>query len=99
MPRFKDIERSIYDKDYKATMFELFKEGDLAMYTDLEEYAQTFYGDTKNHKIVNLIKNSIEQYLTEDSLNKIKQELTFRKEKLKLNENIELEDLKSSPEK
>lgn len=61
MPRFKDIERAVYDKDYKATIFELFKEGDLAMYTDLEEYAQTFFGDTKNHKIINLIKGSIEQ--------------------------------------
>jgi len=33
--------------------------------------------------------------LTEDCLNKIKQDLTIKKEKLKLNENIELDDLKS----
>lgn len=69
------------------------------MYTDLEEYAQTFFGDTKNHKIINLIKGSIEQYLTEDNLNKIKQELTHKKEKLKLNEVLDLEDVKSVPEK
>lgn len=49
--------------------------------------------------IINLLKNGLETNLTEDNLNKIKQELTQRKEKLKLNENIELEDLKSQPEK
>jgi hypothetical protein len=62
---------------------------------ELEENAHTFFGDTKNHKILNLIKNSIETNLTEDSLNRIKQDLTLKKEKLKLNENIELDDLKS----
>jgi len=76
-------------------MFDLFKEGDLAMYADLEENAHTFFGDTKNHKILNVIKNNIEMNLTEDCLNKIKQDLTIKKEKLKLNENIELDDLKS----
>lgn len=101
MPRFKDIERTgIDDKTKNQTpIFELFKEGDLAAYTDLEDFAHTFYGDTKNHKILNLLKNGLETNLTEDNLNKIKQELTQKKEKLKLNENIELIDLKSSPEK
>jgi len=46
-----------------------------------------------------LLKNGLETNLTEDNLNKIKQELTQKKEKLKLTENIELVDLKSSPEK
>lgn len=86
-------------RDSKATMYDLFKDGDLQAYADLEENAHTFFGDTKNHKIINLIKNSIETYLTEDCLNKIKQDLTIKKEKLKLNENIELDDLKSYPEK
>lgn len=86
-------------RDSKATMYDLFKDGDLQAYVDLEENAHTFFGDTKNHKIINLIKNSIETYLTEDCLNKIKQDLTIKKEKLKLNENIELDDLKSYPEK
>lgn len=76
-------------------MFDLFKEGDLANQADLEENAHTFFGDTKNHKILNVIKNNIEMNLTEDCLNKIKQDLTIKKEKLKLNENIELDDLKS----
>ena len=86
-------------RDSKATMYDLFKDGDLQAYADLEENAHAFFGDTKNLKIINLIKNSIETYLTEDCLNKIKQDLTIKKEKLKLNENIELDDLKSYPEK
>lgn len=59
MPRFKDIEKDPYLRDAKATMYDLFKEGDLQAYADLEENAHTFFGDTKNHKILNLIKDSI----------------------------------------
>ena len=71
----------------------------ISRHTDLEDFAHTFYGDTQNHKILNLLKYGLETNLTEDNFNKIKQELTQKKVKLKLNENIELIDLKSSPEK
>lgn len=38
MPRFKDIERSgVEDKSKTTPIFDLFKEGDLANYTDLED--------------------------------------------------------------
>jgi len=41
-------------------------------------------------------KTKLEQYLTEDDLNEIKNKLTTEKDKLKLTEIIELDDLKNN---
>jgi len=48
------------------------------------------------HRVLNHYKRALEDHLTEDHLNKVKLELMQRKEKLKLTEQIELDDLKNN---
>lgn len=92
LPRFKNESTD----SVVQSMFDLFKEEDMKDYPEFDQQDYTFYGDTKNHKILNYQKNKLEQYITEDTLNKIKQDLTHRKDKLKLTEIIELDDLKNN---